>query len=195
MEETTQKPKHMPTPRKMELSKEQELEIFLALKTGSLLEVGKKFGLDKYYGSDDKVRSTVSYIAGKVKRKPELYGISDGSVRDVVSSTAARTGQNIEVVIDGATSFRDKLDNIRDTAAEILTKKLDTLNTKKGIEGVKLTDIKEILAMAIDKSRLLRGESTENITKMSKIDVDSLKPEDALKMILRAREALMEAKT
>jgi hypothetical protein len=83
---------------------------------------------------------------------------------------------------------------MRDTVAEIITKKLNKYNTKKGVDEVSIRDLKDLLAMAIDKSRLLKGESTENIVKMSKIDTENLSPEDAMKVILKARELMLDSK-
>ena len=83
---------------------------------------------------------------------------------------------------------------MRDTVADIIVRKLKKYNTAKGHEDVQLRDLKDLLAMAIDKGRLLRGESTENLVKLSKIDTDNMSPEDAMKVILKAREILVEGK-
>jgi hypothetical protein len=137
-------------------------------------------------------------IARKVKRAPDLYGISEDAVSVIVEAMESRSVSKnprirAEVAIL-AESFRDKLDTMRDQVADMIMMKLEKYNSKKGIDGITIRDLKDLLATAIDKGRLLRGESTENIVKMSKVDTEKMTPEDALKFVLKAREALIEAK-
>lgn len=181
------------------LTREKEAEIFKALAHKSYSEVGKDFGLHLIYPDDTaKVTSVVFGIARKVRRAPQLWGIPEDTVQVIQESIDKRSvRKNPKIKSDIAImeeSFRDKLDTMRDTVAEIITKKLEKFNTAKGIDNVQLRDLKDLLSMAIDKGRLLRGESTENIKKMSPIDVENISPEDALKVIMKARDVLIEGK-
>lgn len=181
------------------LTKEKEAMIFKALAHKSYKEVGKDFGFHYVFPNDDtKITSAVFGIARRIKKAPDLWGLSQDAV-DVVQEQIDRRSvkKNPALKTDIALqeeSFRDKLDTMRDTVAEIITKKLEKYNTSKGIDNVQLRDLKDLLSMAIDKSRLLRGESTETIVKMSKIDTDSLTPEDALRVVMKARDLMVENK-
>lgn len=180
-------------------TKEKEAEMFKALAHKSYKEVGKDFGLHLVYDNDDaRVTSTVFAIARKIRKAPELWGLSK-DVIDVVQQAIDKRNVKVNPALKSdiaiaEESFRDKLDTMRDTVAEIITKKLNKYNTTKGIDNVQLRDLKDLLAMAIDKGRLLRGESTENLIKLSKIDTDNMSPEEALKVIMKARDALIEGK-
>jgi len=180
-----------------EMSKEQEAQIFKALSHKSYKTVGYEFGLQHICANDTQVRSLVMMIARKVRKAPELYGLSQDTVDVIDEAMAARSLKPNEVNRENALAnegFRDKLEAIRDKTADMLMKKLKKYDTAKSIDGISIRDLKDLLATAVDKSRLLRGESTDNIIKISKIDTDNMKPEDALKFVMKAREALIEAR-
>lgn len=181
------------------LTREKEAEIFKALAHKSYSEVGKDFGLHLIYPDDTaKVTSVVFGIARKVRRAPELWGLSEDTVEVIQEAIDKRSvKKNPKIKSDIAImeeSFRDKLDSMRDRVANLIGKKLDKFEKKGGEDGVSIKDLKELLVMAIDKGRLLRGESTENIKKLSPMNVDNLKPEDALAIVMKARDVLIENK-
>lgn len=181
------------------LTKEKEAEIFKALAHKSYSEVGKDFGLHLIYPEDTaKVTSVVFGIARKVRRAPQLWGLSEDTVEVIQEAIDKRSvKKNPKIKSDIAImeeSFRDKLDTMRDRIAGIIDKKLEKYEKKGGDEGVSIRDLKDLLIMAIDKGRLLRGESTENIKKMSPLNVDAMSPETALDIVLKAREVLIEGK-
>lgn len=177
------------------LTKEQELELYKSLAYKTFKQAGYDMGLHLMFPDNDK--GLVSFVNEKVKkirRAPELWGLSQEALEVIEESISSRSVRNnprvrSDIAIQEE-SFRDKLDTMRDTVAEIITKKLDKYKTSKGMDGVSIRDLKDLLAMTIDKSRLLKGESTENIKRLSPIDVDSMSPEDALKVISKARDAL-----
>ena len=180
-----------------EMSREQEAQIFKALSHKSYKTVGYEFGLHLICENDTQVRTTVMSIARKVRKAPELYGLSQDTVDVIDEAMAARSLKPSDVTRDNNLAnetFRDKLEAIRDKTADMLMKKLKKYDTSKSIDGISVKDLKDLLATAVDKSRLLRGESTENIVKLSKVDTDNMKPEDALKFIMKAREAMIEAR-
>ncbi len=186
-------------PVKVVLTKEQEAQIFKALAFKSYKDVGYDFGIHLMYPNDDaKVTNFVFLLAKKIKKAPELWGVSEDVVeviQEALDSRSIRKGAaNRSSVALQTESFRDKLDEMRDTVAELIQKKLKKYNTAKGLNDVQLRDLKDLLAMAIDKGRLLRGESTENIKKLSGIDVEKMSPADAIAVVMKARDALIESK-
>jgi hypothetical protein len=186
-------------PVKVIITKEMEVEIFKLAAHKSYKDIGYQYGIQYMFpGEDNRVSSYIYDIIRKIKKAPEIWGISEDLVEVVQTALDKRNvKKNPAIKSDIALeeeSFRDKLDGMRDTVAEIITKKLNKYNTKKGVDEVSIRDLKDLLAMAIDKSRLLKGESTENIVKMSKIDTENLSPEDAMKVILKARELMLDSK-
>jgi len=182
------------------LNQEQEVRIFKSLTHLSYIKSAKANGLHliEPEASDGRMLSIVQTIVRKISKAPELWGLSKDSVQIVQEALDRRSirknpGLRADIAIQEE-SFRDKLDTMRDTVAEIITKKLKKYNTVSGIKEISIRDLKDLLGMAIDKGRLLRGESTENIKKMSPIDTDNMTPEDALKVIMKAREAMLDNK-
>jgi len=185
--------------RKIILTKEQEASMFKSLAHKTFKEVGYEYGVHLMYPDNNiKVTAFVHKIANKIKKAPEIWGISQDTVDVIQEALNSRSinknpGLKSDLAIQEE-SFRDKLDIMRNTVAEIITKKLKKYNTTKGIENVQLRDLKDLLSMAIDKGRLLRGESTENLVKLSKLDTESMSPEEAMRVILKAREVLTDGK-
>lgn len=188
-----------PIPVKVTLTKDQEVLIFKALAHKSFKEVGHDFGIHLMYPGDDlKVTQFVSHLSKRIRKAPAIWGISEdlvGVVQEALDKRSIRKNPQMrsELALQEE-SFRDKLDNMRDTVAEIIQRKLKKYNTVKGAETVQLRDLKDMLGMVIDKGRLLRGESTENIKKLSPLDLKDVTPEDALKIIMKARDVLIEGK-
>lgn len=186
-------------PVKIILTKEQQAAMFKSLAHKTFKEVGYEYGIHLMFpGNDVRVTSFVHEIVKKIKKAPEIWGLSQDTVdviQEALNSRSIKNNPNVRSDIAlQEESFRDKLDTMRDTVAEIITRKLKKYNTVKGAENVQLRDLKDLLSMAIDKGRLLRGESTENLVKLSKLDTDNMSPEDAMKVILKAREVLTDGK-
>ncbi len=181
------------------VTKEQEVAMFKSLTHKSYQEAGKDLGFHYYFKSPVKIRGEVLKIVRRIKRAPELYGISKEVVEVVEEAAQSRsisltphTKSKLAIEED---SFRDRLDNMRNTTAEMIQKKLNKANkSSRSLEGISIRDLKDLLSMAIDKSRLLKGESTETIAKLSKIDTDNMSPDEALKVVMKAREALLDAR-
>lgn len=181
------------------LTKEQEVEMFKSLTHKSYQQVGKDFGFHYYYDTPVKIRGAVLKIVHRIRKAPELYGISQDVIAVIEEAAASRSiAKNPHIRAQIAIeedSFKDKLDHMRDTTAEMIQKKLNRANkSSKSLEGISIRDLKDLLSMAIDKSRLLKGESTETIVKLSRIDTDSMSPDEALQVVMKAREALLDAR-
>lgn len=181
------------------LTKEQETEIFKALAHKSYSDVGKDFGLHLVYPDDTaKVTSVVFGIARKIRRAPELWGLSPDTVEVIQEAINKRSvKKNPKIKADIALeeeSFRDKLTRMRDRIADIIDKKLQSYEKKGGENEISIRDLKDLLIMVIDKGRLLNGESTENIKKLSTIDVDKMSVEERLAIVMKARDLLLESK-
>lgn len=180
------------------MTKALELEIFKSLAYKSYKDVGYDFGFQHFYENDKLITAAVFAIARKIRKAPELWGISSDAVEVIEDALASRSVKNnpkiksdIAIMEEG---FRDRLDTMRDKVADIIMLKIAEYEKKGGHKLVSIRDLKDLLAMAIDKGRLLRGETTDNIVRLAKIDADSLSPEEALKVIMKAREALVESK-
>ncbi len=195
-----EKKEQVAAPVKVVLTKEQEAAMFKSLTHKTYKQVGYDFGVQFMFpGNDVALSSFVSRIVGKIKKAPELWGLSADVVEVVqealdsrsikINPAEARSSMALQ-----QESFRDKLDDMRDKVADLIFKKIKKYGTPKGLEGVQLRDLKDLLGMAIDKGRLMRGESTENIKKLSPIDVDNMSSEDALKVVMKARDILVEGK-
>lgn len=181
------------------LSVEQEAQLFRHLIDKTLVEAGNLMGLDKFYTKKSALRWYVFSVVNRIKKAPELWGISPDAVEMVVNALNIRTRKvenTTEIMVEKEREdFKDKLESIRDTATEILSKKLNIINkSKNNIADVKLKEISDVLKDAQTQLRLVKGESTENIIHYSKTDLDNVSPEEALKLVLKAREKMIEQK-
>ena len=186
------------TKRDLRLTKEEEASIFKGLVHKTGLELANEYDFGRVYNSDGAKRLAVYNLVKKVKKAPDLYGISQEVVELVQQALDDRriAYNPLQVFVKDREikEFKDKLEVIRDQAAEILSKKLEKATKGKNIDDIKITEVTNILSMAIEKLRLVRGESTDNIVHFSKMDLKDIKPEDALNLVLKAREAIIESK-
>ena len=182
---------------KIVLTNEQTSELFKSLIHKTSVEAAKEYGIHHMYTTDGALRMFVHNLVKKVTKAPELYGLTPDAVAIVLDALQARKfkagNTSLMVKEREALEFKDKLAVIRDTATTILQKKLNKINkNQKDIDNIPIKDILAVMATATDKHRLVQGESTENVTNYSKIDVGSIKPQDALALVLKAREAYIE---
>jgi len=180
---------------KSRFDRETETKIFKQLTHKTFKQVAKDFGVE---GKDKNISAVIANIAKKIRKAPDLWGLSKDTVEVVQAALDSRSiNKNPKLRAEIALveeSFKDRLSTIRDKTAGILEKKLKSYEKKGGHRDISVRDLKDLLSMAIDKSRLLNDESTENIKKMSPMNVDDLKPEEALSIILKAREVLLDNK-
>ena len=180
------------------LTKAQELEIFKSLAYKSYKDVGYEYGFQHFYDSDSNVTGAVYSIARKIRKAPELWGLSQDALEVIDEAIASRSVKNNPrvksdiAILEG--SFRDRLDVMRDKVADLIMQKLAEFERKGGLSKVSIRDLKDLLIMAIDKGKLLKDGGVENVVKFAKTDIDNLSPDDALKVIMKARDALVEGK-
>ncbi len=183
------------------ISKEMRVAMYKDLTFMTALEVSKKYGIDKLYPTPGSQYICVYTIAKAISKAPDLFGVSQDVV-DIVSEslklrnpTNKTLGEKKSVELREKDELKDKVQLIAEKTAEALNKKLDkALKTAKDLEDIPLRELASLLGTAIDKSRLLKGESTEHVMHYAKLDTDSVTPEQAMELILRAREAMIESK-
>lgn len=184
---------------KLNFSLDQELAIFKDMAHMTNTEIAKKYGIDKIYPHKGTQRLQVSNIASKIKSAPELYGITIDAIEVIDTAIQARRFENnpqqILVRDRERKEAKDKLDDIRDAAIEVLEKKLEKAGrSSKSIDGIKFKEVLDVISMSVEKSRLLRGESTDNVLHYAKIETKDLTPEAAMDMLLKQSEARIEKK-
>lgn len=181
------------------IDKETAKKMFYDLEQLTTIEVARKYGFEESYTDDKtKLRFLIHNEYKNILSKPEEYGIDTTDaerIRNIVSMRSQKVNpQQLPVEVrQYVENFENTLEGVRNEAMSILKRKLERLKTNKDLEDISFRDIKDIVAMTIDKTRLLSGESTENVVQFSKID-PNLSPQDALKLLLKAREAAIEQK-
>jgi len=184
--------------KKLNLTKEQEVEIFKALAHKTYLEVANEYGIDSVYENPGAKRIFVHNIYRRIKKAPDVYGLSKDTIDVVTEAVDSRrivyNPTQVFVEEREVNEFKDKLEVVRDQVLDLVSKKLEKISKGKNIDTVKLSELSSTLSMVIDKARLVRGESTEHVTHFAKMDLGSVSPEDALKLVLKAREATIESK-
>ena len=178
----------------MRFGKEKELEIFKALATQSTFKVGVMFGFDKVYKDTRAVRNAVTAIYNKVKNNPADYGISEDAIVMVQDAMMERktavVGSKVTMAEkeDFSRDIKDVVTGIRDKTFKLIDKKLNRVaNSSKKLDAISFKDLGIIAGISFDKSQILRGEATETITVMSKID-KSLSPNEIINLALSTRE-------
>jgi len=179
------------------ISPEIKREIFMALQKDPISKVAVDFGFDKRHDTMIQARSAVYGIYKQLKNKPDMFGLSPMVVEATRQSVEHRkTGaEMITAQLDEGEKInfiKDELGGIRDKTAKIISMKLDrAMKFKREREKISLKELAGVLATVIDKSRLLGGQSTENVLHYAKVAKD-ISPDEALGIVLKAREALME---
>lgn len=182
----------------MRFGKDKEVEIFQALASKSTYQVGIDFGFDKVYKDARAVRNAVNSIYNKVKNNSVEYGISNDIVEIVLKGMSERKlavhpgnrplAEKSEVNKD----IKEVVTGIRDKTFGLIDKKLDRVsNSKKKLDALSFKDLGIIAGIAFDKTQILKGEATENIAVMAKID-SNITPQQALDMALSGREGNVE---
>lgn len=176
----------------------QHLEIFKELQTKTTTQISLEYGFNNRYKDMNQSRAAVYSVYRKVLTNPEVYGATPQLVEAVKHAVENRkAGKNIKTELidqrEKVNFIRSELDGIRDKAAKIISMKLDrALISKKERNQLGLKELSQVLATVVDKGRLLGGQSTENVLHYAKVAKD-ISPEEALKLVLKAREAIIES--
>lgn len=187
----------------MRFGEEKEVEIVKALAQKSAYKVGLDFNFDKVYPTPKKVRSAVLAIYNKVKNNVDKYDITQDALDVIAQSMADRrvwktseilpTAQEVENDLQ-ARDIKQVTTSVRDKAWTLIEKKLERVSTnKKKLDALSFKDLGTIAGIAFDKTQVLKGEATEHIAVMGKID-GNLSAEDAIKLVLKGREHNVEIK-
>lgn len=176
----------------MKLTNEQKAGMFRLLATKTFYDVGIEFGFDKYYKSPTSVKGAVYRAYKEVAASPEKFFIHPDTASLVISAIQSRT-----VAIPTKPTLAEKnedksveelLLSNRDLANRLVHKKLVALDaSKKALRNESIVSLGKIFGILFDKAQIIRGQATEHVALLSNID-SSLKPEDALSLVLKMRE-------
>lgn len=167
--------------------------IFLAMENGSALEVGKQFGLYKYYTTPGSVRSAVNRAYNMVLDNPGDYEIEMDIAKRIQEKVQARSFKRSPEVIKQRQEvqeldIRELITGNRNKATLLLRKKLNHLDKNpKALADISLRDLVGAVHILFDKGQIVAGMATEHIAVMTNIP-ENLPPEDAIKLITRMRE-------
>ncbi len=174
----------------MKLSEETKAEIFKKLASKPTLEVGVEFGLDKFFKNTRAVRNKVYATYQQVRQNPDFYKVGPDVVALVEQAMSARAveGSTSNAVVDDKTEIKEIVTNIRDKTFKLIDKKLDRVSKSRAkLDAISFKDLGIIACISFDKTQILKGESTENIAVLAKID-KNLSPEEMIALVLKNRE-------
>lgn len=185
----------------MELTQEQEVEIFKTLAYKSAFDTGVQFGFKESYKDNVAIRNAVMHIYRKVKKSPEKYGLGADLVTTIADAMGHRNvvGAKKEVALEEAEieggNIRELVTSVRDKAWRLIDRKLTRASkSNKRLDNTSFRDIATLAGIAFDKSQIITGQATEHIAVMSKNIDGNIKPEEALDLVLRMREQNVAAK-
>lgn len=176
----------------MRITDNQKVEIFKALASKPLYEVGLDFGLNEYYKKPASVKNAVYRIYKEVKMQPEKFNISSETVEVITGVVGNRIVASKEPVHPDSPEdfdFTTITTKTRDKALGILGKKLDRINASRSkIDKVSVGELAKVFGILFDKGQIIQGQATENIAMLSVHIKDDLSPDDAIGMVLKMRE-------
>ena len=170
-------------------------EIFFALKQKSIYESGVACGMDPAWGRAV-IKSKVDSAVKSVRNNPERFGVTPQDIEDVAVSIRTRQVVSYRPTLPAKTEeekvqeldFKDLVLAGRKKAYQVLMKKLDRVSkTNKGIDEINLATLATTFGILFDKSQIAKGEATENVAIMAKVN-PNMSPEEALNMVLQMRE-------
>lgn len=184
----------------MQLTQEQEVQLFRHLAYKSSYETGLDFGFDKYYKDAKAIRNSVINIYNRIKKNPAKYGIGDDVVtlvQDAMGNRAlVRDTNNIpkaEKEIETG-DIKASVLGVRDKAWRLIDRKLQRASkSNKKLDQIGLRELGTLAGIAFDKAQVISGQATENIALMGKIE-GNIDPQAALDLVLKMREAAVASK-
>lgn len=177
------------------------------LKEKSMFQAAVDVGIDKYFDSKNQINNFMYKTFLKVKADPEKYGVLPETVMEVDEAMARRnigvTKRKAELLEDDQ---HDKISNIkeadirqivtigRNKAAILMDRKMDMLlKSKKALAKENIVSLAKVFGIYFDKGQIVRGEATEHIAVLSRVD-SNITPEQAMEELIKARERTMETK-
>ena len=180
----------------MKFGPAKEAEMYKKLATMSAAEVGYEYKFDTVYPNRDKIRTAVSNIKTKVQNNLEDYK-EFGVTPEVVDLVKVASESRSIMPVDRRQAMQKlEIDSDivavvvkgRDTVFNLMNKKLDIIaKSKKELKKISLKELGVAGGILFDKAQILRGEATENIAVMAKID-KNMSPDDALQAVSKIRE-------
>lgn len=185
------------------LTPEQYKEFYKLLVTHNYSEAASQIGMDAFYKGDS-LRTAGYQIYKDIQAKggaegigidPELASMVEASIESRKIFKGRRPEKDTQALQFTPTELLDPSDSKqivvggRNKAAMLLHKKFDMINSNKQmLKETSLSQLGTVFGILFDKSQILQGQATENISVLSRNIADDLTPEDSLNMILKMRE-------
>lgn len=174
-------------------------DFYLSLATKNYVDAAKAIGLDKRYTTENSLRTIAFKLFKSID--PNTLGISNDAVQIVRAALDDRRAKAHTEITDGSQPELLNPDDAkqlviggRNKAAILLHKKMDAISkSKRQLEDVTLSQLATTFGIFFDKSQILRGEATENIAVMAKVN-PNMTPEESLEALLKMREVDQEQK-
>lgn len=185
----------------MQMTQEQEVDIFKHLAYKSAYETGLEFGFKETHKDAKAIRNAVTNIYNKVKKNHARYGITDDVMKLVQDAMANRqlttTRNNVPAIAEKEIESNDiktVVTGVRDKAWKLIDRKLSRAGrSNKSLDAVSFRDLGTLAGISFDKSQIISGQATEHVALMGKIE-GNINPQDALDLVLRMREATVASK-
>lgn len=185
----------------MIITDEQKAGMFRLLATKTFYDVGVEFGFDKHYKTPTAVKGAVYRAYQEVKASPEKFSVHPDTASLVVAAVSNRsiaipTKKTIAEQNEDTRGIEELLLSNRDLANRLVHKKLVALDaSKKALRNESVVSLGKIFGILFDKSQIIRGQATEHVSHLSKIDVSGLTPEATINLVLAMRESQMAGET
>lgn len=181
------------------LSDEQKRNFYLSLTHMNYLEATKALGWGGLFANDESLRAVGRKLYMAIN--PQMLGISNDAVelvKKAIEERRSRPQRQVTEQFDAElldpTDTAKLITTGKNKAAILLNKKMDRLmGNKKLLDQVTLPQLATAFGILFDKSQILRGEATENIAVMAKID-RNMTAEESLDALLKMREIQQEEK-
>lgn len=168
----------------------------------NLYQAGLDFELDKFFATTVAVRNAVYRYYNEVSKDPERYGLTREKLDEVAKALASRTIHAANNRQSSMVSLREKHEaeankDMKDLvlegskkALQILTRKMERIGrSNASIDDTNLATLASTFGILFDKAQIVKGQATENVAILAKIDTSKLSPEEALSTVLKMREA------
>jgi hypothetical protein len=188
----------------MRIQDNQKGEIFKALATKSLVDVGYDFELDKKYAGKTGVKNAVYRVYQQVRKDPETFGVTPEAVDMVEKAMAIRQAESQKKSLEDVEAGKQPVLNPEDMkqitvggrnkAAMLLHKKMDRISkSNKMLDKENIVSLAKVFGIFFDKAQIVQGQATEHIAVMSKIS-DGMTADEQMEALLKMREKTIEDK-